>query len=304
MKDFPSPRQLEYLVALSETSHFGRAAMRCHVTQSTLSAGLKELEAVLRITLVERSKRRVLITPHGRAIAARAREILQYYEDLMDLAAGSTKKLSGPLNIGVIPTIAPYLMPSAMTLLHKTFPDLKIYLREDQTDPVLSRLKRGELELGLIALPYETGNLTVLKLADEHMVACLPAEHQLAARKAIPPSMLLKVPLLTLENGHCWREHAWSACQIGHRRANEVFHATSLSTIVQMVAEGLGVTLLPRMSVARETAGQKGVAIREISSKKPARSIALVWRSESVRGDDFAKIAGVLRQACEKVIAN
>jgi LysR family transcriptional regulator, hydrogen peroxide-inducible genes activator len=303
MKDLPSPRQLEYLVALSATSHFGRAAARCHVTQSTLSAGLKELETVLRITLAERTKRRVLITPLGRAIAARASEILRYYDDLMDLAAGSAKKLSGPLHIGVIPTIAPYLIPSAMSLLHKAFPDLKIYLREEQTEPLLARLRRGELELGLIALPYETGNLSVMRIADEHMVACLPAKHELGTKKSITPAMLLKAPLLTLESGHCWREHAWSACQPGNRRPNEVFHATSLPTIVQMVAEGLGMTLLPRMAVARETSGQKGIVVREISSKRPARTIALVWRSESVRGEDFVKIAAILRQACETLAA-
>lgn len=303
MKDLPSPRQLQYLVALSETAHFGKAALRCNVTQSTLSAGLKELEAVLRGALVERTKRRVLITSLGRAIAARAREILQYYDELMELVAGSTKKLSGPLSIGVIPTIAPYLMPQAMTLLRAAFPDLKIFLREEQTEPLLSRLRRGELELALIALPYDIGNLSVAKLSSEQMVACLPAGHELSTKKTITPAMLREAPLLMLESGHCWREHAWAACQIANRRANEIFHATSLPTIVQMVAEGLGITLLPRMAVARETAGQKDIAIREISSKKTVRTIALVWRAESVRGEDFIKIAGVLRQACENVTA-
>ena len=298
MQDLPSPRQLQYLVMLSQTGHFGRAAERCNVTQSTLSAGLKELESVLDVTLVERTKRRVLITPLGRAIAARAREILSYLEDMVDLAAGGAKKLSGPMNVGVIPTIAPYLMPVAMRLLRKAFPDLKLFLREEQTEDLLTRLRRGELDLGLIALPYDIGDLASLPIAEERLVACLPAGHELKAHKTLTPAMLAKVPMLMLESGHCWREHAWSACRMGGRRVNEIFHATSLPTIVQMVGEGLGVTLLPNMAVARETTGNREVIVRPIVPARTARSIALVWREASTRGEEFAKIGDVLRQAC------
>jgi LysR family hydrogen peroxide-inducible transcriptional activator len=299
MNDLPSARQLQYLVMLSETGHFGRAAVRCNVTQSTLSAGLKELESVLGVTLVERTKRRVLITPLGRAIAARAREILHYLEEMADLAAGGAKKLAGPLNVGVIPTIAPYLMPLAMSLLHKAFPDLKIFLREEQTEALLTRLRQGDLDLIIIALPYEIGDLAAMHLADEHLVACLPADHELSTQKVLTPSMLAKSAMLTLESGHCWRDHAWSACRLGGRRANEVFHATSLPTIVQMVGMGLGITLLPQMAVARETAGRKDVVIRPISPSRAARSIVLVWRDASTRGEEFAKIGSILRQAFE-----
>jgi LysR family hydrogen peroxide-inducible transcriptional activator len=303
MNALPSPRQLQYLVTLSETGHFGRAADRCNVTQSTLSAGLKELEAVLRVTLVERTKRHVVVTPLGRIIAARAREALRYLEDMTDLAAGGARRLSGPLNMGVIPTIAPYLIPSAVVAIRKAFPELKLFLREEQTDQLLARLRQGDLDLVLLALPYDIGDLTAFSLVDEDLVACLPAEHELAAQKTVTPTMLSKTPLLTLEGGHCWREHVWAACRLGSHRANEVFQATSLPTIVQMVAQGLGVTLLPRMAVPMEAVGQKGVVIRPVSPSRPARNIALVWRATSVRDQEFAKLGAVLRQACEAAIA-
>ena len=303
MNALPSPRQLQYLVTLSETGHFGRAAERCNVTQSTLSAGLKELEAVLGVTLVERSKHRVVVTPLGRVIAARGREILRSLGDMGDLAAGGARALAGPLSLGVIPTIAPYLIPSALTAMRKAFPDLKLFLREEQTDQLLARLREGDLDLVLIALPYDIGDLTALPLADEDMVVCLPARHALAAQKTVTPAMLAKTPMLSLESGHCWREHAWSACRLGSRRANEVFQATSLPTIVLMVAEGLGATLLPRMAVPVESAGRKGVVIRPISPSRPARSMALVWRSTSLRDQEFTKLGAVLRQACEGAVA-
>lgn len=298
----PSPRQLQYLVMLSETGHFGRAAERCNVTQSTLSAGLKELEAVLGVTLVERTKRRVVVTPLGRTIAARAREILRYLEDMADLAAGGARKLAGPLSFGVIPTIAPYVIPPAIAAVRKVFPDLQLFLREEQTEQLLARLRQGDLDIAMIALPYDIGDLAALSLGQEDLVACLPARHELAAHKTVTPAMLTKTPLLTLEGGHCWREHAWAACRFGSRRANEVFQATSLPTIVQMVAEGLGVTLLPRIAVPAETSGHKGVVIRPVAPIGPARDIALVWRATSARADEFTKLGAVLRQVCAAAI--
>ena len=258
---------------------------------------------MLGVTLVERTKHSVVVTPLGRTLAARAREILQSLEDMADLAVGGARKLAGPLSIGVIPTIAPYLIPSAMASIRKAFPDLRLFLREEQTIQLLTRLRQGELELAIIALPYDIGDLSSLALADEDLVACLPAKHALAAQKSVTPAMLTKTPLLTLEGGHCWREHSWTACRLGNRRANEVFQATSLPTIVQMVAEGLGVTLLPRIAVPVETASQKGVVIRPVLPSGPARSIALVWRATSVREQEFAKLGAVLRESCEKAVA-
>ena len=301
MKSLPSPRQLQYLIALSETGHFGRAAIRCRVTQSTLSAGIKELETMLAVPLVERSKRRVVMTPLGRTIAARGREVIQYLEDLTALARGNAGRLAGPLNLGVIPTIAPYLMPQAMRDAATAFPDLKLFLREEQSDAVLARLRAGELDLALIALPYDTGDLEIMEIGAEDVVACLPKDHPLAAQKAIAPGMIASAPFLTLESGHCLRDHAWAACRLRGRRANEVFQATSLSTLVQMVAAGLGLTLLPRMAVPVEA--KEGVVILPLSPGGTARTIALVWRSTSNRGDDFHRLGATLKKTCAAVIA-
>jgi LysR family hydrogen peroxide-inducible transcriptional activator len=302
MKALPSPRQLQYLVALSETGHFGRAAERCLVTQSTLSAGLKDLETLLGVTLVERSKRRVVMTALGRTIVARAREALRYLEDMTELAAHRTA-LSGPLTMGVIPTIAPYLMPAAMVAAHAAFPDLKLFLREEQTEQLLARLRSGELDTAVIALPYDTDELTTMTLGEEDLVACLPKGHALAAHKVLTPALLTKAPFLTLESGHCWREHSWSACRLRGRRANEVFQATSLPTLVQMVAAGLGTTLLPRMAVPVETGPGKDVVMRAVSPGGPARTIALVWRDTSTRDDDLRRLGGVLEKVCTAAIA-
>jgi LysR family transcriptional regulator, hydrogen peroxide-inducible genes activator len=301
MKSLPSPRQLQYLIALSEIGHFGRAAARCLVTQSTLSAGLKELEAILGVTLVERSQRRVVMTPLGRTIAARGREVLQYLEDLVALAASRDGRIAGPLSMGVIPTIAPYLMPAAMGAVGKSFPALKLFLREEQTDALLARLREGSLDIVLMALPYETDGLEVFELGSEDVVACIPAGHELASHKAITPAMIARTPFLTLEAGHCLRDHAWAACRLSGRTPNEVFQATSLPTLVQMVAAGLGVTLLPRMAVPVEAL--RGVVVRPLSPSSIARTIALVWRDTSARGEDFKRLGAVLKEVCGKVIA-
>jgi LysR family hydrogen peroxide-inducible transcriptional activator len=302
MKALPSPRQLQYLLALSETGHFRRAAERCHVTQSTLSAGLKDLEILLGVTLVERSKRRVVMTALGRAIVARAREALRTLEDMTELAAHRSA-LSGPLTFGVIPTIAPYLMPAAMVAVHAAFPDLRLFLREEQTDQLLARLREGEIDAAVIALPFDTEGLTTMSLGEEDLVACLPKSHPLAAQKVLTPTLMTKAPFLTLESGHCWREHSWSACRLRGRRANEVFQATSLPTLVQMVAAGLGITLLPRMAVPVETGAGKDVVTRPVSPGGPARTIALAWRDTSTREDDLRRLGAVLGDVCAKAIA-
>ncbi|MBL8630473.1 MAG: hydrogen peroxide-inducible genes activator [Rhodospirillaceae bacterium] len=295
MKDLPSPRQLRYLIALSETLHFGRAASMCAVTQSTLSAGLKELEATLGVTLVERTKRSVVVTALGRVIAARARETVQALEDLVDLAQSGRGQLMGPLNLGVIPTIAPYLLPALLTATRKQFPKLKIFVREEQTASVLARLHEGALDVALIALPYDTDSLTVDEIGAEDVVICLPTDHPLAKKKSIAAADLKDVPLLLLEDGHCLRDHALAACRLTTKRANEVYQATSLATLVQMVRGGLGVTMLPRMAAPIETSGQSGIVIRPLERETTARQIALVWRVSAVKGPEFHKLAGVFR---------
>jgi LysR family hydrogen peroxide-inducible transcriptional activator len=232
-----------------------------------------------------------VITPLGRVIAARGREAIHYLEDLVDLARAGKGELAGPLNLGIIPTIAPYVLPRLVAETAKTFPRLKLFVREEQTAPSLARLRKGELDLALIALPYDTAGLDVVEIGEEDMVVCMPAAHPLAARTSVRESDLKDVPLLMLEGGHCLRDHALAACRIPASALKEVFQSTSLPTLVSMVAGGLGLTLLPRMAVARELAGRADLVIRPFEKSRPTRSIALVWRSAAAQGDNYARLA-------------
>lgn len=296
MKDLPSPRQLRYLIALSETMHFGRAAEACAVTQSTLSAGLKELETILGVTLVERTQRSVFVTPLGRVIAARARESLQYLVDLVDFAQSSKHEMMGQLNVGVIPTIGRYLLPSFLTAAKEAYPKLKIFVREEQTAPLLTRLRDGSLDLALIALPYPTGHLEYEIVGEEEVALCLPATHRLAQGATVAAKDLAGVSLLTLEDGHCLRDHALSVCAVSTSRSNEVYQATSLATLIQMVRTGLGATLLPAMAVDVETANCPEVCVRAITPRRPVRQVALAWRDTAVKSAEYRDVANILRR--------
>jgi LysR family hydrogen peroxide-inducible transcriptional activator len=297
LKALPSSRQLSYLIALVETGHFGRAAKRCSVTQSTLSAGLKELEAMLGVTLIERTRRSVVVTPLGRMIAARGREAIAYLEDLVDLARAGKGELAGPVNLGIIPTIAPYLLPALVAETSRAFPRVKLLVREEQTAGVLARLRKGEIDLALIALPYGTEGLDVAEIGAEGMVVCMPAAHPLTARKTVRESDLADVPLLMLEGGHCLRDHALAACRLSDRAFKEVFQSTSLPTLVAMVAGGVGLTLLPRMAVARELSGRPDLAVRPFEKQPPMRDIALCWRSAAAQGHSYARLAAAWKAA-------
>jgi LysR family hydrogen peroxide-inducible transcriptional activator len=297
MKTLPSPRQLAYLVALSETNHFGRAAAACYVTQPALSAGLRELEDVLRVSLVDRTKHSVTMTPLGRMLAARAREALKYLDDIVDLAQASSKPLSGPLTLGVIPTICPYLMPHIFGTAKKQYPALELFIREEQTAGLLARLDRGTIDMALIALPYDTGGIGTAIIGEERVVACMPADHPLARKKMLSVEDIAKAPMLTLEDGHCLRNHSLTICHMGKKRLNEIFQATSLATLVQMVAAGHGLALLPTMAVNVETLGRRNIAVRAISGAPPARKLALCWRSSSIKSEDFERFAELCRTA-------
>ena len=296
MKLLPSLKQLEYLTALAETGHFGRAAKRCNVTPSTLSAGIRELEGVLGVTLAERTKRTVLMTPLGLEIAGRAQALIRDAEDLMALAAAASDPLAGDMRLGVIPTVGPYLLPAILPRLHQKFPALRLYLREDKTDQLLDRLAAGELDLALIALPFETGELVQRPLfADPFLFAC-PAGHALAARQRITDADLRGEPLLLLEEGHCLRGHALDACRLPASDTRHEFEATSLTTLVQMVAAGLGVTLLPKLAVDAGIAA--GNDIRVIPLAEAAkRQIGLVWRKATARAQAFEQLARVFEAA-------
>ncbi len=294
MKILPSLKQLEYLTALADTQHFGKAAERCHVTPSTLSAGIRDLEEVLEVSLAERSKRHVLMTPLGLEIAARARLLLRDAQDIMELAASQKPPLGGDLRLGVIPTISPYLLPQALPLLRDQAPGLRLYLREAQTADLLKRLREGELDAVLLALPFEIDGLDCQPLFEDAFLFACQAGHELAAREAISTTDLMGQPLLLLEEGHCLRAHALDACHFGDNPVKSAYEATSLPTLVQMVAAGLGVTLLPQMAVEAGVAMEAKITTVPLVAGAATRQIGLVWRSSSPRDEEFRLLGNML----------
>ena len=298
MNILPSLRQLRYLAALAETKHFGRAAEACFVTQSTLSAGLKELETQLGVTLVERTKRRVMVTPLGEAVVARARRLLSDAGEIVDLARAAAEPLSGPLSLGVIPTVAPFLLPKVLPRVRKAHPKLKLHLVEDLTARLLDRLHAGELDLALIALPYRATDLETLELGEDRFLLATPAGHPLAGHGHVDPQELAQAPLLLLEEGHCLRDHALAACHIANAApAGERLQATSLHTLTQMVAGGMGVTLLPQMAVDAGLAKGTGIAISLLDDPGATRKIGLAWRPSSARKAEFKTLGEYFRAA-------
>ncbi len=294
MKLLPSLKQLEYLTALAETGHFGKAAEHCSVTPSTLSAGIRDLENVLGVPVAERTKRTVLITPVGQAIAERARLLLRDADDIMALVAREREPMTGEIRLGAIPTIGPFILPRVLPAVEAKFPDLRLYLREEQTATLLARLREGELDVALIALPFETKNLAVQPLFDDPFLFACHANHPLASRKRIKDDDLIDEPLLLLEEGHCLRSHALDACKLQRSSVRVQFEATSLQTLVQMVASGIGVTLLPQTAINAGIASMKTVRLIPLRTRA-SRQIALVWRASSPRISEFGLLAEVFR---------
>ena len=276
----PSLRQLQYLVALAGQRNFRHAADACFVTQSTLSAGIKELEATLGTQLVERSTRVMRLTAAGEEVVSRAQAIIAAAEDLANYAKGAREPFSGALRLGVIPTIAPFLLPAVLAGLRKRYPALKPYLREDLTANLLERLRGGALDFALIALPYDTGELEVRPLYKDAFRFVCREDDPRAAADSISVRQLKPETVLLLEEGHCLRDHAIRAC--GRRESGaSMVEATSLTTLLQMVEAGMGVTLLPEMSLRSGILNGTRLVARPFSKEVPARTIALVLRRES-----------------------
>jgi len=294
MPALPSLRQLQYLVAIAEHLNFTRAAEACFVTQSTLSAGLKELETVLGAQVVERDRRSVVLTPLGREIAARAKALLAEAEDLVNLAAGAGEPMTGTLRLGVIPTIAPFLLPKALPGLRERYPKLRLALREDLTENLLARLRDGELDLALIALPYDTGELLVRPLFDDEFWLAGPADD--AALRAKRPAVTGAVTerLLLLEEGHCLREHTLAACGRDKPSSSAGLEATSLLTLIQMVESGLGLALVPELALRSGVLSNTGLVARPLAPPAPRRTIALVARHTTARSTELDELAGFL----------
>lgn len=296
MKLIPTLRQLQYLVAVAEHRHFGRAADSCFVTQSTLSSGIQDLEAVLNCRLIERGTRRqVMLTPLGEDIVERARALLRDAEALADVAESGRRPLAGRLRLGVIPTIGPYFLPRVMPAVREAYPELKLYLREDQSARVIDALHAGRMDCAVLATPYDLGDLATLPLGDDHLLVGMPVGHPLGEKAKIEPEDLESEDMLMLEDGHCLREHALGACAGHPLKANEAVQATSLGTLVQMVANGLGLTLIPEMALPTVAYEGSGVIASRFADPEPSRGIALVWRASSPRKKEFELLAEVLR---------
>jgi LysR family hydrogen peroxide-inducible transcriptional activator len=287
----PSLRQLAYLVELAERLNFRAAAQAQFVTQSTLSAGIKELESALGAQLVERDRRHVRLTAAGEEVVARARELLAAARDLAEAARRSAPPLSGPLRLGAIPTIAPFLLPEVLPPLRRAHRDLKLYLREDLTERLLERLRAGSLDIALIALPCETGELYVRELFRDEFRYVAREDDPAAADREIALRRLDAGQVLLLEEGHCLREHAIAACGPRRGAGENPVEATSLYTLVQMVEGGLGVTLLPELMLeAGILKGTKLVA-RPFAPPAPSRTLALATRRGSPRQRDAELLA-------------
>ena len=291
----PSLKQLRYLVALEEHRHFGKAAASCFVSQSTLSAGLKELETALDAELVERNNRSVVFTALGLEVSNRAKRVLREAEEMTELASRGREPLSGRLRLGVIPTIAPYLLPKTLPVLRKAYPKLQLYLTEDQTARLLALLEDGTLDLVLLALPYHADNVETLPLFKDGFQLVARKDSPLAQKKAATTADLKDADLLLLAEGHCLREHALAACRLP--QADSGFAGASLNTLVEMVAGGLGVTLLPDMAVPMHVPKQGELVARPFDRSGAGRQIGLAWRTTSSRGAEFRKFGAALTKA-------
>jgi LysR family hydrogen peroxide-inducible transcriptional activator len=279
----PTLKQLQYLVALQEHGHFGNAAEACFVTQSTL-------------TLVERTRRVVRFTPVGERIATQARRVLAEADVLTDLARAAGKPLSGELRMGVIPTIAPFLLPRLLPRLRAEWPDLKLYLREEVTSSACDSLQRGRLDCVLLALPYRCGDVESADLFEDKLVFAFPGSQKDAFATRVPPEAIDERELLLLEDGHCLKDHALAACNRPELGAEAAMLGTSLHTLVQMVDNGLGVTLLPEMAIDAGILNGTSVLTRPLDAEKPSRRIALAWRKGSPRAKEFKLLADALKK--------
>ncbi len=291
----PTIKQLQYLVALHEHGHFGRAADASFVSQSTLSAGIRELESLLGVTLVERSRRVVRFTPLGVQVVEKAHRLLREAEELSDLVQAGGKPLSGELRMSVIPTIAPFLLPRILPRLRKERPNLKLFLREETSDHAMESLNHGRADCVLLALPFATGEVECEHIADDRLYVAMPKDDPRDPPEQVTPAMIDEGRLLLLEDGHCLKEHALAACNRPELSASATMIGTSLHTLVQMVDNGLGMTMLPQMAIDAGILHETDVVARPLKAKNPSREIALVWRKNSPRGEEFRLLAEELR---------
>ena len=292
----PTLKQLHYLVALEEHGHFGKAADATFVTQSTLSAGIRELESLLGLMLVERTRRVVRFTPLGNKIVAKAHRILREAEELAEMARSAGKPLAGDLRMSVIPTIAPFLLPKMLPALRKQYPELKLFLREEASAAACDALHHGHVDCVLLALPFAAGDVEKAGLFDDGLYVAFPKDDPRNPPETISPDLIDESKLLLLVDGHCLKDHALAACNRPELRASAMMIGTSLHTLVQMVDNGLGLTLIPEMAVKAGLLNGTDVQARPLKAQHASREIAIVWRTNSPRREEFELLATALRK--------
>lgn len=289
-------RQLRYLDALAQARHFGRAAEQCSITQPALSMQIQDLERELDLRLVERGKGKVMLTREGRKIIERARHVLNGVHDIYDYARHRGKGLEGALRLGVIPSIAPYLLPFVLPALGSAYPDLELHIRETQTETLLTELLNGSLDVLLLALPIESDEIDKLPVFEDHFLLAVPSKQEFSPEKRVTHEFVLKQELLLLEEGHCLRDQALEYCNMVRPELLHSFGATSLTTLLQLVANGHGVTLLPELCLASEGHDPRVILLR-FEEPEPRRTVGLIWRSACPRGDAFRALGALIKKA-------
>jgi len=290
-------RDLEYLVAIDEERHFNRAAERCFVSQPTLSGQLKKLEEELGVLVAERNNRQVIMTDVGKALANQARKVLAETRALKDIAQSFHDPLAGELQIGLIPTVAPYLLPEIMPSLHSSCPNLKLWLHEHQTHVLLEKLRNAELDLLILALPVETDEFCEVDLLNEEFYLAIPVDDPLAGSMQVELSDIQNKEMLLLEEGHCLRGQALDVCfKAGAIESRYGFQATSLETLRHMVGEGMGYTLMPQLAIPNGTHYEETIKYISFSNPKPSRRIGMLYRKGSYREETFMQMATLIKK--------
>lgn len=296
MTYLPTVKQLKYLCALAEHRHFRKAAESCFVSQSALSTAINELEQNLGVTLFERGTA-ILLTPIGDKLVTEAHGILNEMQHFVEHATQAQGEFQSDLRFGVIPTIAPFLLPKILKQIRQRYGENKLYIREDLSPNLLDMLGKGELDVLLFALPYDTGSFHAHPLFDDELVLCLPKDHTLSSKQKVLISDLKKQDILLLEDGHCLRDQSLKACNLNGQDLTIPYQATSLNTLVQMVVNNIGITLLPEMAVKANITHDTDAQIRHIETKRDvSRSIALVWRKNSPRANEFNQLGNIISE--------
>lgn len=288
-------RQLEYITAIEDHGTFQAAADACHVSQPGLSAQVRQLEEFLEVQLFERGRKPMLVTPAGQEILGRARQVLHAVNALHEAARSLDQPLAGRLRVGVIPTVAPFLLPLALPAVRRAYPALRLELHEAQTDRLVNDLERGELDLLLVALEAPLGDVVTLPLFDDAFLLAVPRGHRLAGRKRVRESDLADEAVLLLEDGHCLRSQALSVCSRAGASEMGDFRASSLATLIPMVASGAGVTLLPALATRTATAVDRDLCLVPFTRPRPKRTIGFAWRKTSPREAEFAELSSLFR---------